>query len=813
MTKDDWKLIKQAFNEAVELPLLERQNYLHSKFNGKSELRFEVEKMLAFADDETEFDTLEMNAFDLFSDARLKHPEKIGEYRITRELGRGGMGTVYDAVRETDNFTQRVALKVIKRGMDSDAVIRRFRHEQQIISSLEHPYIARFLDGGVTDEGLPFYAMEFVEGTFIDDYCCVRELGIKDRIELFRKVCAAVQFAHQNLIVHRDIKPQNVLVTDEGTPKLLDFGIGKLLSDDAAMDMATATQLGMMTPAYASPEQIRDERIGTASDVYSLGIVLFELLTGNKPYRVLTNSRFELERAILETDPEKPSSIGSGPDEDSSERKLNAIDKRSLKGDLDNVVLKAIRKDPNERYSSVQELSEDLRRHLVGLPVSARPLTLSYRAAKFFKRNKITAVAGALIFISLFAGLTIALWQAAEARAARTRAENRFAQVRELANNVIFKYHDSIAELPGSTAAREMLVRDALAYLDSLSSEASDNPDLQRELAQAYLKLGDVQGKMYAANIGDTRGAEQSYQKAANLLESIAGVRPQDLGSKELLVDAYDNLAFIGLRSGSQDHKREFIDKAIELQKELIALSPESTKHQLRLIELYVRLGDVDVGNSAEFGGQNFQIRLDHHLKAIEPAERLVKQTGGDFEAVKTLARVYQRIGTDHFNIGIQAEERGSNELAVESFSKALEFHRKMYREVQKMAAMNVENASVDRYIASSYTNMANSLAVNGMFAEALKMAEKNLEKANEILQNDKANKEASLDLALAYEVFADIYSRQKNYRRSLEFHKKTLAVEQKIYEFDKANNEVFIRINRRKKKIDEISRLAAGKS
>ncbi len=479
MNRQDWQKIKEVFNEAVELSSAQRQDFLKRKFNGDKEMRREVEKMLDFADEETSSDALEKNAFEIFTNGdHTKIPEQIGSYKIIREIGRGGMGAVYEAVRETENFTQRAALKIIKRGMDTDAIVSRFRHEQKILASLEHSNIARFLDGGMTDDGLPFYVMEFVEGEFIDDYCKEKNLSVKEKLELFREVCAAVQYAHQNLVIHRDLKPRNILVTKDGTPKLLDFGIGKILTSDTE-ETGTATQFGMMTPAYASPEQIRGLRIGTTSDIYSLGVILFELLTGEKPYKINSKSQMEIERAILETEPTKPSTISNFKFQisNSDNRKSQIANRKLLKGDVDNIILKALRKNPLERYSSVQEFSEDIRRHLVGLPVSARPLTIGYRASKFFERNKVGVIAGVFVFIALFTGIIVALWQAQIAGRKEARAENRFNQVRELANNVIFKYHDAIAALPGATAAREMLVSDALKYLDNLSNETEGNPN------------------------------------------------------------------------------------------------------------------------------------------------------------------------------------------------------------------------------------------------------------------------------------------------------------------------------------------------
>lgn len=377
MDAQDWEKIKEVFTEIVELPKSKREEFLSENFVANEELRLELEKMLACDDQSDVEDRLEKSAFEHFSSgSNIRIPEHIGEYKIVREIGRGGMGAVYEAVRSGENFSQRVALKVIKRGMDTDAIVSRFRYEQQILSSLEHPNIARFLNGGITKDNLPFYAMEFVEGEFIDDYCKNRDLGVDERLKLFRKVCEAVQFAHQNLIIHRDIKPKNILVTKVGIPMLLDFGIGKIITPDSSGEEGTATQFGMMTPDFASPEQIRGTKIGTPSDIYSLGVVLFQLLTGEKPFRIKSNSQIEMQRAVLETAPTKPSSVKNS--------KANVPNPEFLDKDIDNIILKAIRKEPKDRYSSVQEFSEDIRRHLDELPVFARPLTWKYRGEKWF---------------------------------------------------------------------------------------------------------------------------------------------------------------------------------------------------------------------------------------------------------------------------------------------------------------------------------------------------------------------------------------------------------------------------------------------
>jgi serine/threonine protein kinase len=386
MNPQKWQKVKELFNQAVDLPLNERPSFLAESCREDEEIRFELEKMLAFADEED--DRLEENAFDYLSDDKNSLiPEKIGVYKILREIGRGGMGVVYEAVRETRDFKQKVALKVIKRGMDTDAILSRFRHEQQILASLVHPNIARFLDGGMTADGLAFYAMEYVEGQPLDDFVEKENSGINERLKIFREICSAVQFAHKNFVIHRDLKPSNIIVSPEGTPKLLDFGISKILSEESDSTIGTATALGMMTPAYASPEQIRGERVNTATDIYSLGVILCELLTGQKPYRVSSNRQPDLIKAICESEPLRPSSLvnrllfsdnnhysteenhtvqNKGQRTKDEGQKTNPKPKiqnlKSLRGDLDNIILKALRKEPENRYASVEQFSEDIHR-------------------------------------------------------------------------------------------------------------------------------------------------------------------------------------------------------------------------------------------------------------------------------------------------------------------------------------------------------------------------------------------------------------------------------------------------------------------
>jgi serine/threonine protein kinase len=419
----------------------------------------------------------------LGADAASPSPARarVGPYRLLQQVGSGGMGTVYLAIRDDDQYRKRVAVKLVRRDSVGEEVRRRFRLERQILAGLDHENIARLLDGGTTEDGSPYLVMEYVEGMPIDQYCDAHGLSIRERLELIRPICSAVHFAHQNLVVHRDLKPGNIFVSPKGVPKLLDFGIAKLLNPELTPHAFVATRLDarMMTPEYASPEQVRGEPVTTAADVYALGVLLYENLT-------------EIARAICEEQPTRPSTVvaqeveATGADGVSRRLTPDSVSRtregspeklrRRLAGDLDNIVLMAMRKETQRRYASAEQLSEDIRRHLEGRPVIARKDTLGYRTERFVARHRVGVAAATAVVLALVAGMAATAWQARVARAERARAEAALADVRKLANAFIFDVHDAIEKLPGSTPARRMVVERALEYLDRLAGDAPGTP-------------------------------------------------------------------------------------------------------------------------------------------------------------------------------------------------------------------------------------------------------------------------------------------------------------------------------------------------
>ncbi len=621
MTPEQWQRVDAILREAIDLDATARAAYLDQACGGDAALRQEVESLLGY---DTEAATVIASAVQTAAslqanDYGMKEGDRIGVYRVVREIGRGGMGTVYLADRDDDHFLKEVAIKVVTHGMHTPAMLEHFRHERQILAGLEHPYIARLLDGGNTEDGRPFLVMEYVEGEPLVDFARKRNLSIADRLKLFVQLCSAVHHAHRMLVIHRDIKPSNVLVTEARVPKLLDFGIAKLVFEGPATERATvtATVMRRMTPQYASPEQIRGEPLTTATDVYSLGVLLYELLVFESPYRLTGRTSHEIERAICETGPLKLSSRVKG----------NPKVRRQLSGDLETIVSMALRKEPERRYASVQQLSDDVQNHLDGFPVTARGDTLLYVAGKFMRRNRLATAAFALLAFSVAGG-----WMATVRQGHRTA--ERYAQVRKLANSLLFDLSRSIQELPGSTPARQQLVTTGLEYLNSLSKDSGDDESLQMDLSRAYELMGDVQGDPLGANLGQFRPALTSYRKALELLEAVIarGSDTAVLGRATLL----------HLKCGDLESRTETLDAAMKSYQRGLAIAKglESGGHSsdALLWQAYQRIAaayeQMGVLAAAE---QNARL-------AVEAAGRHAIQSPGR-EAGIALARTRTKLG------------------------------------------------------------------------------------------------------------------------------------------------------------------------
>ena len=499
MTPEKWELVKKIFHAALEREPAERTAFVEEECGDDETLIIEVGSLLEHhsADDEA-FDSPAFRPISEFiqdRNDRSRIGEIVGSYKLESEIGRGGMGTVYLASRADKAFEKKVALKLIKRGFDTDEIIERFRHERQILAVLEHPNITRLLDGGSTDDGLPFIVMDHVDGLPLRDYANKKKLSVIERLEIFLEICAAIAYAHKNLVIHRDLKPTNILVTADGTPKLLDFGIAKLVAadgDEKTMG-GTINAVRAMTPDYASPEQINGERVTTSSDVYSLGVVLYEILTGHHPYRFKKKSVDEINRILTDTSPTKPSSICRSKGVKVAVHDPETV-ARILSGDLDNIILMALRKEPERRYSSVEQFATDIRRYLAGLPVIAREDTFGYRASKFIGRNKAGVAAGVGIAASLIGGLIAVSRQATIAARQRDRARQEAEKAQKI-NRFLQKMLSSAdpRQIGRDLRVADMLKVAARSIENSFSLEPEIAGDLMTTIGLTHLSLGQIE--------------------------------------------------------------------------------------------------------------------------------------------------------------------------------------------------------------------------------------------------------------------------------------------------------------------------------
>ena len=839
MTTERWQQVRKIFDSVIQVRPEAREKYLLEVCKGDETLLNEVQSLITAEHSKaTILDTFEqkqtlpldegtipaLTQFDLHS----LRPHRIGAYQILDEIGAGGMGAVYLAARADEEFERRVAIKVVKSGMDTDFVIRRFRNERQILANLDHPNIARLIDGGTTEDRLPYFVMEYIEGQPLPDYCDAHKLGTTERLKIFRKVCSAIHYAHQNLIVHRDIKPSNILVTSDGEPKLLDFGIAKLLASSGQPVDTTHHNARLMTPAYASPEQVRGESVTTATDIYSLGVLLYELLTGHRPYQLTSSSLAEMMKVICEQEPEKPSTIISRTETQGGEDNRTRLTwedvsklrdsqpeqlRRELSGDLDNIVLKAMRKEPQHRYASAEQFSEDIRRYLEGMPVTASEGTLKYRAGKFIRRHRAAVIAATLIVVTLIAGIIGTTWQAMVARRERVKSEKRFNDVRKLANSFLFEFHDSIQNLQGATAARELVVKRALEYLDSLAQEAGDDTSLQRELATAYQKVGDVQGDPYGASLGDTGSALESYRKALAIRERLGAKNPGDKEARRELAMSQLKVGDILWLQGDWNGALELYQRGQAINKELYAATPNDYELGYDLSLAHQAIGDTlqQMGNlpeALENQRQALAIREELTSKSDDPKIRLgyaishikigdvLTQSGkmaeclesynkgiamleGLSKADPTNAKTKRVLKSSYQRLGMALEKTGDAK-------KAIEIYKNLLATDVKGVAADPSDAVAKRDLLGDYLQLANTYSTNEAAAESLSYYEKALEIARALAEADPNNTQAQndllavrLELGRTFEESKKLAEAEKYYRQATELAEKLLTTNQ----------------------------------
>ena len=656
MPPERWLRIKQLFDESVGLVPEERQAYLAATCNDDLALRHEVESLIDSYLRSGTF--LEDPAGSPGSKAAgAWQGRRIGPYEIGPRIGVGGMGEVYRARDMRLNRT--VAIKV-----RSDRIAWRidlheqFAREASAISALNHPHICHLHDVGQHDS-IDFLVMEYVEGEPIDLYCDRHRLSVRERLTLFCAVCDAVHYAHQNLIIHRDLKPANILVTGDGQPKLLDFGIAKLIAPGNRAD-TLHTLSPVLTPDYASPEQVRGEAVTTATDVYSLGVVLYELLAGRPPFALRTTSLEDIVHQICEKDAQPPSVARQPPDSPAARESSRAA--RELRGDLDTIVLKALRKEPDRRYLSAQAFSDDLQRYLDGQPVAARGDGLTYRVTKFIGRHRVAATAAGLFLAGLLGAMALIVRQSQIAEAHRQRAERRFADVRQLAGSLLFELHDAIKQLPGSTRARELLTKRSLEYLDSLAEESADDPALRAELARAYQRVGDVQGGFREANLGNVAGALASYRKALALQEALLAAGSTDRALQQDLARTLIGLGDVQIMMRDIPAAHDSFRRAVAIREGLTTAGTEERDMLRELGISYHRLAYVE----EDLGDHHASTRhLEQAIAILEPLaadERDLDSRHELARSYKTLGGVLAMLGDYHGNLAMVQKALRLNE-------------------------------------------------------------------------------------------------------------------------------------------------------
>ncbi|MEK8030873.1 serine/threonine-protein kinase [Ideonella sp. DXS29W] len=681
-----WQWAKAALADALDQPTVARAAWLSQLRERDPALADEVASLLeAHAQTDSALLRLANGSVDGLVQAHAddrRIGQRLGAYRLVRRIGSGGMGDVYLGERSDGTFEKSVAVKVLRQELVGEQAVRRLERERQILASLDHVNLAKVFDGGVTEEGLPYFVMELVDGQPLTDYCDAHDLDVAQRVALMRAVCQVVHYVHQRGVIHRDLKPGNILVTPEGDIKLLDFGIAKLVAAKPGGAEETVTLLRTMTPLYSSPEQVRGQAIGPASDVYSLGIVMCALLAGRAPYDVDTTrpASFELARAICDEEPLRLSDAAAG--------RAGAMPVRQLRGDLDAVVAKALRKDPSARYASAEQMADDLFRHLERLPVGARRGATGYRLGRWLVRHRAVAAGALVANLALLAGLALALDQAHEAREQRQLAQQASARARSMANVALFDLDDAVAKLPGSIEARKLLVEKAQAYLTALESDLNSDPGLAVELAASYRKLGDIRGRPNTSNLGDFDGALASYNHSLALLQSLVG-RPLPISQVEFdleRVSALGRKTSVLSYTAQRDAARQSAEQALALLDGVAAREPENTKAMTMRAGVHGVLSWVlhEQGDTAGF--------LAQAAAAEKQLDHVLRLTPDDNEARFNLAAAYARRGVYYLERDHTPE---SARLALEPLQKWTEL-------VEHMSSQQPDNATYGGALAES---------------------------------------------------------------------------------------------------------------
>jgi non-specific serine/threonine protein kinase/serine/threonine-protein kinase len=738
LTPEFWERIKTCAAAALDLPPEDRDAYIARVFVGDPELGEQVRSLVASSLAATPY--FEQPPFRGSLPTLFTAGHRIGPYRIVRELGSGGMGSVYLGERDDGEFLQRAAIKIVRGGFGTGFLLERFREERRILASLEHPNIARLLDGGTTGAGLPYVVMEYVEGEPIDRYCAERRLSLRARLAIFQQVCAAVQYAHQHLVIHRDIKPGNILVTSDGTPKLLDFGIAKLLDSETGLERSTHTTLRVMTPESASPEQVAGKPVSVAADVYALGVLLYRLITGRSPYGATPPEGAELIRAVCEDTPDPPSA--------------HAAAGLSIPVDVDRIVMKALRKEPERRYASAGALSEDAQRFLDGRPVGAAPDSWRYRARKFVSRHGLAVAAAAALIVAVSGGVAATVWQAHVANRERTRAEREFNAVHGIAQAMLGEVHDAVSKLPGSTAAREILLRRGTEYLDKLSAETSGNDALAREVARAYLQLSIAQGTDSASTLGDRETARKSLAKAISLLDTLVR-RPQAAADDRIwLATAWGRLAEIQPNTAD---KRDSLGKARAL---LDPLTPAEGSTAYAIVARQIVWTQTAQIQAAAQDYAGAEVSEAHFLEA---AEEQLRRSPGSLAA--------------NYNVSLACKYRGASLEMLKRRPEALALYARALALDQQRVAAEPWREAWRLDLSFSQGSIAAARLADGDLEGGRAGYEQVVATRELVVQQDPHDDFARQALARGYDRLGGVYAELGKAAPAIAYHDKALQV------------------------------------
>jgi eukaryotic-like serine/threonine-protein kinase len=753
---EHWARVRDVFESALPLSVNLRPAHLGATCGDDFQLREEVERLLVSHDQSSRFLGTQAALTTIDTIRMPLEGCRVGPYQVIREIGRGGMGSVYLAERADGAFEQRVAIKFIG-GAATEPLLRRFHDERRILASFEHINIARLLDGGTTADGIPYFVMEYVDGVPIHDFCRDHRLTVRARIQLFRQVCAAVQYAHQHLVIHRDIKAGNILVTPDGTPKLLDFGIATTLVDPAVGNGSlTITSARAMTPESASPEQVRGDPITVSADIYGLGVLLYRLLTEQGPYSSAPSNQAALLQAVCDEIPRVPSTI-AGRDA-----------KQAIGRDLDLITLKALRKEPERRYSTVLQLSDDLQRYAEGRPVLAAPDSAAYRARKFARRHwRILSVA-AVAVVAILVAATTAFWQARVAGRERAMAQQRFEMVRQLADSVVFDLNDTLEGVPGSLQARRVVVSKALTYLDQLAQQVGSDVSLMEHVAAAYVRIGDSQGNPYHPNVGDPKGALDSYTRALELFKRT-GMKEPGRNVRLAMATAHEGVGDVHWSIGDFEPALNEYREAQSIAERLASEEPHRVDFELELANSLYKIGQT-------------RLRMGDTLRAapsvqesVNILDRSLREHPDNIDLVRALARGYGKLGD-------VASQQGNPR-------RALDYYRQTVTLLETTATRSPQPESTHRLVLF-HLRISESLAGLGRWREAEVEARRALELVRPTIQAEAGDTQAGSDQGYAYLTLGDALAGQlrdaealEAYRMAVDTYRTTLAANPRYIE------------------------------